>query len=290
MLSTCGYRLLNTKHDDPEALTHGAHGLLVRGRGANHQADALGELSMPTPFSLPIRLFAEAKFRHRPTGLTDVRNALGVINDVNERYRHEPAIRKLPPKRYHYRYSLFSTSGFTKAAQSFALAQQISLIDLQGRTFDSLRSTVEATAAALLELADAYGITTNFPTGQVRTALRLALGTWQGTQQSDDQAIAHRSARPDEEALRADEVMIGRERNLLPREELATIAGQLEQDFTDVLILAFLDAPFVLALRPGDMDGFEAFLEHGDRVQRVHLAFDEDSDGIGDWIIASTED
>src|SRR5690348_16265619 len=85
LLHENGYFLLVDESQDKDALKNGHHGLLVRGRGANHQADALGELLFSIPFSLPVRLFAEAKFKGKAIGIADVRNALGLLNDVNER-------------------------------------------------------------------------------------------------------------------------------------------------------------------------------------------------------------
>ncbi|GAA1719140.1 hypothetical protein GCM10009745_80100 [Kribbella yunnanensis] len=61
LLRRNGYRLLQQVSDDPQALRKAGHGLLVRGRGADHQADALGDLIVPAPFSLPVRLFVEGK-------------------------------------------------------------------------------------------------------------------------------------------------------------------------------------------------------------------------------------
>src|SRR5262245_57113064 len=147
LLSTSGYRLLVSPHQDPDALMQDKHGLVVRGRGANHQADALGELVLPTPFSLPIRLFVEAKYRRRnPVGLPEVRNAHGVIHDINEQYASASAWgRAVPMRRYQYQYALFSTTGFARDAQQYALAQQISLVDLSGPVFADLRSAAQQT-------------------------------------------------------------------------------------------------------------------------------------------------
>jgi hypothetical protein len=73
-----GYRRLVSEQQDPDALARGAHGLLVRGRGADHQADVFGEPTLPTPFSLPLRIVVEAKYRGTTANLRDVRNAHGV--------------------------------------------------------------------------------------------------------------------------------------------------------------------------------------------------------------------
>jgi hypothetical protein len=44
---------------------------------------------------------------------------------------------------------MFLTNGFTGPAQAYALAQQISLVDLSGASFDWLRDSIFATAAEL---------------------------------------------------------------------------------------------------------------------------------------------
>ena len=154
LLYANGYRLLVSELQDPEALTRGAHGLLVRGRGADHQADVLGELTLPVPFSLPLRIFVEAKCREAKANLRDVRNAHGVVHDVNEQYATASAgARAIPVRRYHYRYTLFSANGFSRPAQQYALAQQISLVDLPSPAFTGLLDAANRTAHQLHELA-----------------------------------------------------------------------------------------------------------------------------------------
>lgn len=175
LLSQSGYQLLVEASQNRDALRDGRHGLLVRGRGSDHQADALGELLIPAPFSLPLRLFVEAKFRGSPAGIADVRNALGVVNDVNEKFATDAPV-DFPLRRHHYRYALFSASGFTGNAQKYALAHQISLIDLQGPAFADLRAITEKTARDLLKLAGQAGLP-QFPLGQMRQVLRAALAT-----------------------------------------------------------------------------------------------------------------
>jgi hypothetical protein len=145
-----GYRLLSTADEDPFALREAGHGLLVRGRGADHQADALGELLMPSPFSLPVRLFVEGKNRGAKVSLAEVRNAHGTISDVNEHYSSQLAgAKSRPQRRYQYRYALFSAKGFKADAQGYALAQQISLIDLSGPAFQPLVATVNGAARSV---------------------------------------------------------------------------------------------------------------------------------------------
>lgn len=235
LLVDSGYTLLVDPSQDRDALRAGRHGLLVRGRGADHQADALGELLAPTPFGLPVRLFVEAKYRGRPTGLADVRNAHGVIDDVNQHYARRG--RRSPLRRHDYRYSLFSTSGFSRNAQEYALAQQLSLVDLSGPAFHGLRTLVHRTSVALHDLGTAHGQIV-FPTGLVRTALRLGLGTWSANDplvEADDQ---HESARL--RALRAADLNPSRPGEaVLPADALAVAAADLSVDIGQSLLLGF---------------------------------------------------
>ena len=98
LLRRSGYELLIHNGLDPE-LTWGSNGLRVHGRGADHQADTLGELSFVPPFSLPIRLFVEAKFRDAVSDIRDIRNAHGVIHDINENFSRSTPGRRLPARR-----------------------------------------------------------------------------------------------------------------------------------------------------------------------------------------------
>jgi hypothetical protein len=137
--------------------------------------DVLGEFAFTPAFSLPIRLFLEAKFTRNKCHLPVVRNAHGVIHDINENFVHSPGNRLR--KRYRYVYALFSTSGFTEVAQDFALAQQISLVDLSGSSFDWLRRGVESAADSLLyAFQDSYQVRA-FPVRWMRSQLRQMLGT-----------------------------------------------------------------------------------------------------------------
>lgn len=177
LVRTSGYRLLVNEYDDPDgALTSAGNGLLVRGRGANHQADTLGEFAFVPPFSLPIRLFVEAKFRSDTTGIYEVRNAFGVVSDVNENYvQLNPGQR--PRRRYRYVYTLFSTSGFSAPAQEYAIAHQISLVDLSGDSFAWLRSAVATAAQSVYDLEQTLKTGASIPRAKLRAAVRQHLET-----------------------------------------------------------------------------------------------------------------
>ena len=285
LLSESGYRLLVEASQDADALKDGRHGLLARGRGSDHQADALGELLVPTPFSLPIRLFVEAKFKGDPIGISDVHNALGVVSDVNEHFASD-APRDFPLRRHHYRYALFSVSGFTEDAQKYALAHQISLIDLQGPAFADLRAITEQTARELLLLADQAGLS-QFPLGQMRRVLRLALGTGITNGGSADVGYEAANAR----ASRAPEVPGSKETHVLPAQSLAHIAARLSEQLDDILILGFPQGPFVLVLQADDTDAFKRFLRDWPSSEvDVDIRYAPAGEKAGEWAIVPLED
>jgi len=122
----------------------------------------------------PVRLFLEAKFRSAPCDLKMARNALGVIQDVNQNYASNDSSRTR--RRFHYCYALFSTSGFTDDAQDFALAHQLSLVDLSGQSFAKLRATVGTAAQELRSTAIRHEDAT-FSINWLRGTLRALLGT-----------------------------------------------------------------------------------------------------------------
>lgn len=144
LLSVNGYTLVKKNDNDTQEIHNG---LNVIGRGALHQADSLGQFQWTPPFIYPIRLFVEAKFRNTPASISLVREAVGIINDLNQNYstirldNHEV---NLP--RYDYRYVIFSTSGFTNPAITMALAHKIHLIDLSGFNYQSLLSSINSFA------------------------------------------------------------------------------------------------------------------------------------------------
>lgn len=283
-----GYRLLVAAQQDPEALRGGAHGLLVRGRGADHQADVLGELALPIPFSLPLRIFVEAKYRAAKTGLGDVRNAHGVVHDVNEHFGTASAgSRRVAVRRYHYRYTLFSASGFTMPAQRYALAQQISLVDLSSAAFAEILTAADRTAQELHNLAAQAGVSP-FPRGQIRTALRLALGTW--TADEPQSGYDRFDIETVERAWLTSELNPAqREVEQLPQAPLAHIAADLASRPIGDLIFGFPAAAFVLALRPDDPGALAVYVNrHGPDV-RVNIEFAERREVAGDWAIVPAD-
>ncbi|MFE3195077.1 hypothetical protein ACFXHA_39145 [Nocardia sp. NPDC059240] len=328
LLQRNGYRLLVAADQDPEALKDSELGLLVRGRGADHQVDVLGELDLPLPFSLPIRLFVEAKYRKAKTGLPMVRNASGTLHDVNETFGAiPPDTDRLPLRRYHYRYALFSASGFTTPAQQFALAHQISLVDLSNPGFAPLLTAADDLAAETVALIEQSRVS-RFPLRQFRTALRHVLGTWPASVSDEDfselshlisnlrpgrsaetvpgvvsmttdYGVAQRSTRIAESlnGLRdqsgdgdADDSEGFAPLREFPTYQLASTMAGLATDHLGSLVLGFPPAAFVLVLVADDSAAFDAYLSavQGTDV-RVHLEFAERHKVSRDWVIVPAD-
>lgn len=150
LIQNTGYNLLVDPIQDSRELEKKGNGLVVKGRGAVHQADVIGQLAWIPAFTFPIRLFVEAKCTNNKTGIPEVRNAVGVLADINQNYS---PIREKGDSFQHfsYRYALFSTSGFTSTASDMALAHQISLIDLSGPDFEDIRKLLDHVADVLID-------------------------------------------------------------------------------------------------------------------------------------------
>jgi len=116
-----------------ESLIFDKGALRVKGRGSEHQIDAIADSCYSPPFCHQQRLLIEAKFLRQKVGLDVIRNATGVIKDVGEFW--VPVNRAKNSKRYHYMYGVFSKSEFSKPAQQYAFAHDIYLLPLGRNTF-----------------------------------------------------------------------------------------------------------------------------------------------------------
>lgn len=247
LLRNNGYELLTKVIPGDPALAMAGAGLTVRGRGAAHQADVLGEFPFTPPFSLPIRMFVEAKSLRAKVDLPVVRNAWATIEDVNQ------FDVGLNPNRYRYVYALFSTSGFTREAVDFALTHQISLVDLTLPMYDALRAALDAAASAVVR--DAVGPGSDM---RLRQVARSVLGTAE---------------------VRLPNVP-GLQRITTAIEQLRSA---LQASFGGEILLAFPPAPFFLALT-GDVSRFLSFVaEHADHQVNIYRA-DEDATAP-EWVI-----
>jgi hypothetical protein len=108
------------------------------------------------------------------TGIHEVRNAFGVVSDVNENYIQLGPGRR-SRRRYRYVYTLLTTSGFSAPAQEYAIAHQISLVDLSGDSFAWLRAAVANAAGQVGKLeASVQG---SVPRAKLRDSIRRHLET-----------------------------------------------------------------------------------------------------------------
>ena len=149
-----GYDVIRVA-DGNEIVTK-ANGLNLRGRGGFHQFDTLGKFRTTPPFVYPLRLFVEAKFYSKiKVGIDRVRMGVGILEDVNTNYSTvEMDDEELAVEKYQYHYAIFSTSGFTEAAQRFAIAHKIHLINLSG---DEYRRIIDFIKQIVDKLDDIYG-------------------------------------------------------------------------------------------------------------------------------------
>lgn len=267
LLRGSGYRLLVSADDDPVELQAQGQELRVRGRGTSHQVDVLGELAFTPAFSLPVRMFLEAKFYSTPCRLDVVRNAHGVIDDVNENYATRRTGDGPPLRRFHYTYALFSASGFATDAGQYALAQQISLVDLSLPTFAWLLKPIAHAAGRLYRRQQRFNIA-SFPVSWLRVRLRDLLGTVPAEDLPEIETGAPLFAAAAEKVLVA-------------------LADALHVHQQTQLLLGFPAAPFVLALRAEDKAAFRSFAtKHPSHPVYIRRTGGED----GEWLASPMAD
>src|SRR5580700_467807 len=172
-LESSGYKTIDTPGADP-TLGDGPAGLKVKGRGSDHQIDAIADFRIHPPFSHPQRLLVEAKCfdPSDKVGLPIVREAVGVLKDVSEHW--VTTGKTIPKARYHYQYAIFSATGYTSDAQRYAFAQDIYLIPLAAPQF--LRPVVEA----IRNVGQTNPSEIAVDMKRLRAAVRAAIQSWAG--------------------------------------------------------------------------------------------------------------
>lgn len=127
LLEMVGYRIVEAYEPGTRA---GHSGLEVQGRGEWHQIDALAAFDHTPAFMFPLRLMVEAKcYENSRVGIEIVRNAVGVLKDISENYfTFQPDGEEVKFQRFNYHSAVFSTSGYSKNAERYAIAHQIFLI------------------------------------------------------------------------------------------------------------------------------------------------------------------
>ena len=114
----------------------------INGKGAAHDADVLMEPPVQMPFSYPSRILFECKAYGTKTGLSIIRNALGLRYDINEfeivtkatlllRQNNRRAPYAIEDRRrYNYQVGVATINDFTKPAVEFAANSKILLLSL----------------------------------------------------------------------------------------------------------------------------------------------------------------
>lgn len=151
LLENAGYRILSDR--DEEEIRSGHSGIELQGRGEWHQVDALVGYDFTSSFVYPIRLIVESKaylpnsYNRRRVGISVVRNAVGVLKDVNENFfSYNLSTNKTYKfRRFNYAYAIFSLYGFTENAQRYAIAHQIFLIQYHfNPLFNGIRNAISS--------------------------------------------------------------------------------------------------------------------------------------------------
>lgn len=152
LLVVCGFKPVVP---DGLLVYKGGPGLMVHGCGQPHNADVLLSPPIQTPFYYPTRLVVECKCYNHAIGLPQIRNALGLRDDINEfeivtedilRNRQSNRTNNLkyyPMKRYVYQVAVASIDGFTNTVFPFAQAHRIPLLSFaHGALFANIRNAI----------------------------------------------------------------------------------------------------------------------------------------------------
>lgn len=151
LIRTSGYKLITKAPENDPDLTDIHNGLNLRGRGADHQIDVLGELNWIPAFDYPLRLLVEAKFRNKKTGIDVIRSEVGILADVNQNYIVNREKDEVKP-RYRYVSTVFTTSGFSEPAVDMAVAHQIQLADLSLEEYNNLKRIITSFSNAIFRI------------------------------------------------------------------------------------------------------------------------------------------
>ncbi len=132
---------------DGQIIYQSSSGLMLHGLAQPHNTDVLVNPPFQIPFFFPSRLIVECKCYKASVGLSTIRGALGLREDVNsfdivtkeilekrKNYRRK-GVAVFNRDRYFYQVAVASLSGFTKPAQEFALVHRIPLINIERMPF-----------------------------------------------------------------------------------------------------------------------------------------------------------
>ncbi len=269
LVRNSGYTLLTRADENEVDLRVRGNTLYACGRGALHQADVLGQLSHTSAFTYPMRLFVEVKCRRETTGISDVRNAVGIINDLNQLAVPLKRDDRVAVQRYSYNYALFSTSGFSPQAVDMAFAHGITLAALTTKRFRRLAQRADEAAEKVL--------------GQVATWIepsdKDALLVWEVRKHIREQCGLAAC-----EATTGSSVLHQSELDSLKESALGEYIEEIKK--TGEVFIGAPVGPSVIFLETADSEKFWAFAEDHP-VQDCHMEKREDSEDSNAqvWII-----
>jgi hypothetical protein len=263
LIRTAGYKLLVDSRQDPKNLRPGSAGLEVRGKGGWHQADVLGQLEMVPAFTYPFRLFTEAKHHREKVHMPIIRNAVGIVTDVNQAplpIKEEVNLPYSPA--YHYVYAIFSASGFDPDAVRMATSYCISVVDLSMDEYRQLLEAIDAAAQTIHnQVAQNEGLVKD-----IRYSLRRSLHTY-----------------PEEVRIEPPNHRDGNYYQEL-EEMLSELVREVER--YDRLYVGTVNAPFIIVLKSDDPNKFEKFaLKHKDTSHKVKINWSSAIDDGRTWFI-----
>lgn len=240
----------------------------------------------------------EAEHRtSQPAGIDVVRNAFGVLADVNQ---HCPA--NASTRRVAYQYSLVSTRGFTKHVVAYARTHGIALHDFSGDAWRAVRDTVDLAVEVFRPLLAGAGGQKAVPLSSLRWLLRAALATLQRSHDDGPSAEAAFDHASIERRVRAEAARGLVKGTIAPAQvkSLVPLLVSLAQRHDRSLLIGYPDGQLLLALRPDHTDDLDTLLAkhartiRGVQVVRVRLAFSPVSvpgelpvgeGGAGDWVV-----
>lgn len=131
ILQANGWQLMPVHGDDASRYT-GSHDIILKGRGTWHQIDSPCVFSRLIPFTYPLRMIAEVKFRGKPIEKRFIREFIGTFKDISENYFVSDRTSAGNQHRYSDMGVYFSASGFNKEASSLAYAHGIYCVSFLG--------------------------------------------------------------------------------------------------------------------------------------------------------------
>ena len=133
LLRKNGFTRVNPGFEPTDRVREPREGFIeFRGRGCWHQIDCPCDYQNMIPFTYPLRLLGEVKYRNKPLQKSYIREYIGVIKDIQENYfaLDGSSADTLPSRKMEIGV-YFSANGFHPEAEKLAFAHGIKTISYQ---------------------------------------------------------------------------------------------------------------------------------------------------------------